>query len=378
MIYLDAAATTLEKPVSVHGAAAQALQAMSSPGRGNYPASRLAEETAFRCRSEAAAMFGVDSPEKVIFTFNATHGLNIAIRSLLKPGGRVIVSGYEHNAVTRPIHALDGVEIVVIDTPLFGPSQMIAEFAEALEQGADAVVCTHVSNVFGYILPIDEIAGLCRKYQVPLVVDASQSAGVLPISLDRWKAAFIAMPGHKGLYGPQGTGLLLCGGEATPLLQGGTGSASRIQEMPRELPDRLEAGTHNMPAIAGLLAGLRFVREKGEEEILVHERSMARYAAEQLQVLPGVRLFRAEREDCQTGVLSFTVDGCGCEELAEGLANRSVAVRAGLHCAPLAHRTAGTLESGTIRLSPSFFTSPEQIDRFCSLLQAVIRESARI
>ena len=359
MIYLDAAATTLEKPVSVHGAAAQALQAMSSPGRGNYPASRLAEETAFRCRSEAAAMFGVDSPEKVIFTFNATHGLNIAIRSLLKPGGRVIVSGYEHNAVTRPIHALDGVEIVVIDTPLFGPSQMIAEFAEALEQGADAVVCTHVSNVFGYILPIDEIAGLCRKYQVPLVVDVSQSAGVLPISLDRWKAAFIAMPGHKGLYGPQGTGLLLCGGEATPLLQGGTGSASRIQEMPRELPDRLEAGTHNMPGIAGLMAGLRFVREKGEEEILAHERSMARYAAEQLQVLPGVRLFRAEREDCQTGVLSFTVDGCGCEELAEGLANRSVAVRAGLHCAPLAHRTVGTLESGTIRISPSFFTSPE-------------------
>ena len=378
MIYLDAAATTLEKPVSVHGAAAQALQAMSSPGRGNYPASRLAEETAFRCRSEAAAMFGVDSPEKVIFTFNATHGLNIAIRSLLKPGGRVIVSGYEHNAVTRPIHALDGVEIVVIDTPLFGPSQMIAEFAEALEQGADAVVCTHVSNVFGYILPIDEIAGLCRKYQVPLVVDASQSAGVLPISLDRWKAAFIAMPGHKGLYGPQGTGLLLCGGEATPLLQGGTGSASRIQEMPRELPDRLEAGTHNMPGIAGLMAGLRFVREKGAEEILVHERSMARRASEHLREIPGVRMYCAEEEDRQTGVLSFTVNGCGCEELAEKLAERSVAVRAGLHCAPLAHRTAGTLESGTIRLSPSFFTSPEQIDRFCSLLQAVIRESARI
>ena len=378
MIYLDAAATTLEKPVSVHAAAARALESMSSPGRGNYPASRLAEETAYRCRSEAAEMFGVDSPEKVIFTFNATHGLNIAIRSLLKPGGRVIISGYEHNAVTRPIHALDGVEIVVIDTPLFCPARMIEEFSEALEQGADAVICTHVSNVFGYVLPIDEIAVLCSQHRVPLVVDASQSAGVLPVSLERWKASFVAMPGHKGLYGPQGTGLLLCGGEAEPLMQGGTGSASRIQEMPQELPDRLEAGTHNMPGIAGLLAGIRFVREKDAQEILAHERSLARRAAEHLGRLKGVSLFRAEEDDCQTGVLSFHVAGCGCEEIAERLAERSVAVRAGLHCAPLAHRTAGTLEGGTVRLSPSFFTSPEQIDRFCSLLQAVIRESARI
>lgn len=378
MIYLDAAATTLEKPVGVHSAVIQALQAMSSPGRGNYPASHLAEETAFRCRSEAAALFGVDSPEKVIFTFNATHGLNIAIRSLVKPGGRVIISGYEHNAVTRPIHALEGVEIVVIDTPLFCPAQMTNEFARALERGADAVVCTHVSNVFGYILPVEEIAALCCKHHVPLVVDASQSAGVLPISLERWKAEFIAMPGHKGLCGPQGTGLLLCGGEAVPLLQGGTGSASRMQEMPRELPDRLEAGTHNMPGIAGLLAGLHFVREKETAEILAHERSMARRASEHLREIPGVRMYCAEEEDRQTGVLSFTVDGCGCEELAEGLANRSVAVRAGLHCAPLAHRTVGTLESGTIRISPSFFTSPEQIDRFAGLLRAAIRESARI
>ena len=378
MIYLDAAATTLEKPVGVHSAVLRALEDMSSPGRGNYPASRLAEEAAFCCRSEAAALFDVDSPEKVIFTFNATHGLNIAIRSLVKPGGRVIISGYEHNAVTRPIHALEGVEIVVIDTPLFCPEQMIREFSQALEQGADAVVCTHVSNVFGYILPVDEIAALCCKRHVPLVVDASQSAGALPVSLERWKAAFVAMPGHKGLYGPQGTGLLLCGGEATPLLQGGTGSASRMQQMPSELPDRLEAGTHNMPGIAGLLAGLRFVRGKRPEEILDHERGMARRAAEHLQELKGVRLFRAGEEDCRTGVLSFTVEGCGCEEIAEKLAKRSVAVRAGLHCAPLAHRTAGTLEGGTIRLSPSFFTSPEQIDRFAGLLQAVIRESAKI
>lgn len=377
MIYLDAAATTLEKPVAVGRAMAEAVRTMSSPGRGNYPASRLAEETAFCCRSEAAELFGVDSPEKVIITANATHGLNIAIRTLVKPGARVILSGYEHNAVTRPLHAIADVELVIIDTPLFCPQQMLGEFRTALEQGADAVICTHVSNVFGYILPVAEIAAECRNYGVPLIVDASQSAGVLPVSLAKWQASFIAMPGHKGLYGPQGTGLLLCGTDAEPVLRGGTGSASRSQEMPLDLPDRLEAGTHNMPGIAGLLEGLRYVRRQGECNIYQHERQLTRRAARQVRDIPGIRLYEAEDEDLQTGVLSFSVDGLSCEEIGEALANKGVAVRAGLHCAPLAHRTVQTLDGGTIRMSPSAFTSPEQIDRFCGLLRGMIRESAR-
>lgn len=376
MIYLDAAATTLEKPIAVTQAVAAAVQTMSSPGRGNYPAARLAEETAFRCRSEAAELFGVDSPERVIITANATHGLNIAIRTLVKPGGRVILSGYEHNAVTRPLHAIADVELVVIDTPLFCPQQMLEEFETALQAGADAVICTHVSNVFGHILPIGEIAALCRRHQVPLVVDASQSAGILDISLSALGAAFIAMPGHKGLYGPQGTGLLLCGMEGEPLLMGGTGSASRSQEMPKELPDRLEAGTHNMPGIAGLLEGLRFVRRRGLSLIAEHERELACRAVEQMKEIQGVRMFAAVQNQCQTGVLSFLVEGKSCEEIGEALGENGIAVRAGLHCAPLAHRTAGTLESGTIRISPSAFTAPEDIDRFCGVLRRVIRESA--
>ena len=377
MIYLDAAATTLEKPEAVSRAMAEAVNFMSSPGRGNYPASRRAEETAFRCRSEAAELFDAASPEQVIFTANATHGLNIAIATLVKLGSRVVVTGYEHNAVMRPLHAIENVEIEIIDAPLFQPQLMVQQCCRALEQGADAMISTYVSNVFGYVLPIEEIAEACRRYGVPLIVDASQAAGVLPVSLRRWGADFVAMPGHKGLYGPQGTGLLLCGGEAEPLLRGGTGSASRSWEMPRELPDRLEAGTHNMPGIAGLLEGLRFVRSRGIDAISHHERQLTQRAVQRLGNVNGVQLFCAERETDQTGVLSLRIDGCGCEAVGEALAARGVAVRAGLHCAPLAHRTAGTLESGTVRISPSAFTSPEQIDRFCSLLQGIIRESAR-
>lgn len=377
MIYLDAAATTLEKPPQVARAMAKAVQAMSSPGRGRYPASQCAEETAFRCRNEAAELFGVLSPEQVIFTSNATHGLNIAIHSLVKPGNRVVISGYEHNSVLRPLHAVPGVELIVIDAPLFNREEMVAQWRRALEQGADAAVCMHVSNVFGYVLPMKEIAALCRSYAVPLVVDASQSAGILPLSLQELGAAFIAMPGHKGLYGPQGTGLLLCGAEAAPLLRGGTGSASRSREMPEELPDRLEAGTHNMPGIAGLLEGIRYVRRCGTEQIAHHEQTLVRQAAEELRNMDGVRLWYDASGRSQSGVLSFVVEGLDCEEVGEALAEKGIAVRAGLHCAPLAHRTAGTQEKGTIRLSPSAFTSGGQIDSFCHSVRGIIRDSAR-
>ena len=191
----------------------------------------------------------------MVFTFNATHGLNIAIKTLVKPGSTVLISGYEHNAVTRPLRAIPNVTVKAAESPLFDREAALEAFRRELTPEVDAVVCTHVSNVFGFILPIESIAALCRQRGCPLVVDASQSAGCLPLSFRELGAAFIAMPGHKGLYGPQGTGLLLCGDGAEPLLEGGTGSVSLSQEMPDFLPDRLEAGTHNIAGIAGLLEG---------------------------------------------------------------------------------------------------------------------------
>lgn len=370
MIYLDNAATTFQKPAAVQRAVMQAMRTMSSPGRGGYAAAQQAEETLFRCRSAAAALFSVPSVEQVVFTMNATHALNIAIKSLVRPGGRVVISGYEHNAVTRPLHAL-GAEVIVAAAPLFSPPETVSAFERALALRPDAAVCTHVSNVFGDILPIERIAQLCRRADVPLIIDASQSAGALPLDFSALRPAFVAMPGHKGLYGPQGTGLLLCGHDVLPLLEGGTGSASLRQEMPDFLPDRLEAGTHNVPGIAGLEAGISFVRAQRQERILHHSRVLIRKAGEGLQRIPRVHAFLSPNAGAQAGVLSFCMEGLSPEALAELLSARGFALRAGLHCAPFAHKTAGTLPEGTVRLSVSAFNRESEIDQFLSSLRAI-------
>ncbi|MBC5722340.1 Probable cysteine desulfurase [uncultured Flavonifractor sp.] len=373
MIYLDSAATTLQKPPSVARATAHAIDHLASPGRGGHRPAMAAADTAFACREEAAALFHVTSVDQVVFTFNATHGLNIAIKTLVHPGDRVVISGYEHNAVTRPLHAIPEVEILVARSPLFDRQGMIDSFRRCLDQGADAAICTHVSNVFGFILPIQEIAELCRQREVPLIVDASQSAGVLPLDIQELGAAFVAMPGHKGLYGPQGTGLLLCNRDPTPILEGGTGSESLKQSMPQFLPDRLEAGTHNIAGVAGLLEGLRFLRRRDIRWIAGHESRLIQRMGNGLSRLPGVEVFQASMPKAQSGVLSFRIKGRDCEDVGEALGDRGFALRAGLHCAPEAHRTAGTLETGTVRASVSAFNTEMEIDRFLRAIGDMVR-----
>lgn len=362
MIYLDCAATAMQKPPAVSRAMGYALTHMASPGRGGHRPAMLAGECTFRCRQEAAELFHMENPEQVVFTGNATHGLNLAIKSLVRPNETVLISGYEHNAVTRPLHAIPGVKIKVASGPLFRPEEMVDAFRRAMTPEVSVVICTHVSNVFGYILPLETISRLCHERGKRLIVDASQSAGCLPVHMDELKADFIAMPGHKGLCGPQGTGLLLCGcEEVQPLLEGGTGSASLRQDMPEFLPDRLEAGTHNVTGIAGLLEGLRYVRRMGLERILSHERELTAAAMKGLSRLPGIRLYGTADMVYQTGICSFVPAEATCEELGERLGSLGIALRAGLHCAPLAHRTAGTVETGTVRLSVSPFNTREEI-----------------
>lgn len=372
MIYLDSAATTMEKPPSVAQATAWAMTHMASPGRGGHRAGMRAADTLFDLRETAAQLFDVPSPDRVVLTYNATHALNLAIHAQVHPGDTVLISGYEHNAVTRPLCARKDITLRVAHAPVFDQMGMLDAFERELERGVDVVVCTHVSNVFGFILPIAELSRLCRERGVPLIVDASQSAGCLPVSLTEWGAAYVAMPGHKGLYGPQGTGLLLCGEELpTPLLYGGTGSESKNQAMPQVLPDRLEAGTQNVAGAAGLLAGLRFVRRKGVACIGAYEHYLCTLMMDALERIPGVHVFRGG--EAQSGVCALTVDGMDCEEVGAWLACRGVAVRAGLHCAPLAHQTAGTLDTGTVRLSFSVFNCAQQVCRVAALIGQMVR-----
>ncbi len=376
MIYFDSAATSFQKPGSVAAAMWEALASMSSPGRGGYPAAARAADTAFQCRSELAELFGLKNPEQVVFTLNATHALNIAIKSLVPPGGTAVVSGYEHNAVTRPLETL-GAKISVAAAPLFDAEGVTEAFCHLITPNTNAVICSHVSNVFGFIQPVEEIAAICRSRGVPFIIDASQSAGILPLKMEALDASFIAMPGHKGLYGPQGTGVLLCGkGVSTrTLLEGGTGSQSIQQIMPDFLPDRLEAGTLNMPGIAGLLAGVRYVRRGGLDKILAHEKHLTQMTLQGLEDLPGVKVYAAPGLRNQTGVLSLTAEGQDVEVIGSALAERGIAVRAGIHCAPYAHRTAGTLDSGTVRISFSDFNTPEEVARLLRALHGNLGRS---
>ena len=282
-----------------------ALETLASPGRGGHPAAMQAAAVAFRCREALAELFRVQGPEQVVFTQNATHALNIALKSLVGQGSRVVISGYEHNAVTRPLAALR-VRAAVAAAPLFQPWAVAEAYDRLLRAGADAAVCCHVSNVFGFVQPVRS-PHFCRRYQVPLIVDASQSAGVVPLDMEALGAAFIAMPGHKGLYGPQGTGVLLCGKGTVvrPLLEGGTGSEFSI----RRCRSSCRTGWRRARIICrdrpGLLAGVRYVAERGTGVICRREQETAEIAAEGLRAIPGIQVSAAPSLSAQAGVVSL-------------------------------------------------------------------------
>lgn len=372
MIYLDCAATSMQKPKAVYSAVQRAMRTMASPGRGAYPEAMKAAETAFLCRMELAQLFHVPEPEQVVFTFNATHALNIAIHDLISNGDKVVVSGYEHNSVMRPLHQI-GAEVYVVRTTLFDDAALLSEF-DRMICGAKAVVCTAMSNVFGYILPIYEIAKLCRQREVPLIVDASQLAGCGELDFENLSAAFVAMPGHKALLGPQGTGVLLCSHVPEPFMSGGSGSESMRMGMPELLPDRLEAGTHNVPGIAGLLEGVRFVRRVGVGRIAEHERHMMNIFADEISHINEMETFYTKEQSQQGGVLSVRHPMIDCQVLTEALGNAGVAVRGGLHCAPTAHETVGTLHSGTVRFSFSPFVTDNDVKRAAKLLKICVNK----
>ena len=368
-IYLDNAATSYPKPESVYQAVMHAMREVgASPGRGGHRRSLEAGRIMFQAREAAAALFSVPDSSRIIFTHSATEALNMALRGTLLPGDHVITSSMEHNSLVRPLHLLQrqGISLTVVQAGADGRIDP-ADVARALTPHTRMIAVGHVSNVSGTIQPIDAIAAIAREAGVLFLLDAAQSAGSLPIDVVSGGIDLLAAPGHKGLYGPQGTGLLYVASHMAlkPLLAGGTGTNSTSEDQPESLPDGFEAGTRNLPGIAGLKAGIEFVMQQGVAEIGVQERSLVSFAMERLGGLPGLVLHSPADAALRGAVLSFTIAGKDSSTLAFELDQRfDIAVRAGLHCAPRAHRTLGTFPGGTVRMSPSWFTTREDIAIF--------------
>ncbi|MEA4835908.1 MAG: aminotransferase class V-fold PLP-dependent enzyme [Anaeromusa sp.] len=365
MIYLDNAATTWPKPKEVAEAVAACIEAVpGTPGRGSHQGARQAARIAFEAREEIAALFDVDDATRIAFCGNATQALNTALFGLLQPGDVVVTSSWEHNAVVRPLHVLEqkGVVIRKIPPTQEGPLDLTA-LEEALP-GAKALVLTHASNVTGAILPLQEAAALAARHGCLVIVDAAQTAGVEEIKAS-WGLHVIAFAGHKGLLGPQGTGGLYVAPQVSvkPLIFGGTGSRSEEREQPSFYPDCLESGTLNTPGLAGLLAGVRFVRTTGRERIRYRESELAEKLRTALRKMQGISMKGEKQGQLQTAVLSFTVEGIDSNVAALWLEEKAgIICRAGLHCAPWAHEALGTLETGTIRLSPGYFNTDAEIE----------------
>jgi cysteine desulfurase family protein len=368
-VYLDNAATSFPKPESVYEAVMHAMRDVgASPGRGGYRRSLEAARIMFQAREEVARLFSISDSSRVIFTHNATGALNLALQGTLVAGNHVITTSMEHNSMLRPLYALQkkGVELSIIDANPDGVVS-VEDIRRALKVNTRMIAVSHVSNVCGTIQPIKQIAELCREAGVLFLVDAAQSAGVLPIDVESVGIDLLAAPGHKGLLGPSGTGLLYVAPQVSlkPIIQGGTGTHSSSVEQPLIMPDGFEAGTHNIPGIAGLKAGIEFIRELGPLAVYQHEQTLLHLAEVALKKIPGMTIYGPEDPAARCSVLSFAASGVDSALLATELDHGfDVSVRAGLHCAPLAHRTLGTLPGGTTRLSPGWFSTSEDIALF--------------
>lgn len=377
MIYLDNAATSFPKPPQVIRGMTEALQQYgANPGRGGHQLALQAGRTVEKCREAAAALLGA-RPERVIFTRNCTESLNLAILGMLHKGDEVICSHGEHNAVMRPLERLvsrDGVTVKLLRPDargLLSPEGL----RRAITSRTGLVIICHASNVTGVIQPVRELGSICREKGVPLLVDAAQTAGVLNVSLDSLHADMIAMPGHKGLLGPHGTGLLALreGVDPEPLILGGTGSASESVRQPELLPDRYESGTVNLPGIAGLLAGIEYIARQ-REDIHSRESALNERLRRQLAGIPGLRILGDDSAP-RVAITSVVPEGGDSAALADALDATGVAVRGGLHCAPAMHSYLGTMRSGAVRFSPGPYTTERDVDDAAALVARLMRTS---
>ena len=382
MIYFDNAATTFPKPSAVYSEVDRCIRLYcGNPGRGSHALSRAAAEKIYECREEAASFFGLDLPENVVFTLNTTHALNMAIKGLVRQGDHILISDMEHNSVLRPIAHLAEQGFITYDIfPTFcgeGRIPTADEICHAISRrirpNTRAVICTHASNICSASLPIGEIGLLCHAKGILLVVDGAQSAGILPLDMQKMHIDILCLPGHKGLYGMQGSGLLLLAPHIRleTLIEGGNGVNSLDKTMPDISPERYESGTLPTPAIAGLCEGIRFVRRVGCQAIEEHEQCLNRRITEMLANTQGVKVYAPQFVG---STVLFSVDGMPSDAVGRALDTRGFCVRCGFHCAALGHQALGTPESGAVRVSFGFFNRADQVELFWRSLREICRE----
>jgi len=381
-IYLDNAATSFPKPEVVYRDVDRVLRETgANPGRGGHRMTLEMNRLVMTARDTLADFFGIPNPSGIVFTHNATHALNQAVFGVLKPGDRVVTSSMEHNSLTRPLRALQERGVTVLKVPADPLGYVSPEAIKAAcSEKTRMVALTHCSNVTGTLQPIEEIGLWCRGEGILFLVDAAQSAGTIPIHASAMGIDLLAVPGHKGLLGPPGIGVLFVreGLRLEPLLFGGTGTHSQFDLPPEEMPERLECGTLNSPGIAGLLAGVTFLQAEGPDRIRERKEEHLARLIDGLRGVPGIRLYGPLEAERHGGALSFNLEGMDPAECCFLLDQEyGICSRAGLQCAPDAHKTIGTFPRGTVRFSPGHFTTPEEIDQSIAAVAALAAHPRR-
>ena len=379
MIYLDNAATSWPKPEDVYRAMDESVRRGGNAGRSSSEKARAAADDINGARAALAELFHVADPNRIVFALNATDAINLAINGIVDPGDHVITSRMEHNAVTRPLAYLEdrGAAVTKVATdPVKGVD--LDALKEAFRDNTRLVVITHGSNVTGTLNPIEEIGSICREKGVPFLVDASQTAGAVPIDVVKMNIDMLAFPGHKSLLGPTGTGGLYVSENVSPrpVRSGGTGVYSQVRLQPEELPYLYEAGTQNTCGLAGLAAGVRVILERSVNNIFYEEQQKLQYLIDALKNIHGVTMY-GPLSGPRAAALSFNIDGVDCADVAMILeTSYGISVRSGLQCAPDTHRLIGTIDvGGTVRVSPGLFTTGEDMDVFIEAVRDIALES---
>lgn len=373
MIYLDNGATSFPKPLSVRQNVDISLKKFSAnPGRSGHSLSLRAAKEIFECRKRLKELFNVNSEEEIIFTENCTMALNTVIFGLLNEGDHVLISSMEHNSVTRPLESLKdkGVTYSTFDYS-YDDNETVDNVRNLIKPETKLVICTHASNVFGFRFPIERICALCHAYGILFCVDSAQSAGVFDIDVGTNQYDFVCMSGHKSLYGPMGTGVLILNNRnLKPLLYGGTGTESVKKSQPEGLPEKFESGTQNMNGISGLKAGVDFVKNRGIKNIYNYEYKLAKRLFNGLANNRKVITYNKSFDYGKVApVVSFNIDGVYSEDLVAKLNKYGIMTRGGLHCSPLAHTTMNTIENGTVRVVPGAFNTINDINYLLNVIR---------